>query len=81
MTIAQEQTIETLTAELEVWRRNALLAPFAHDLGQSIMTVLALIPYEAWPPEAQAAFEHESKKTPTTAAIYRAALPKAKAKA
>jgi hypothetical protein len=56
-------------------RARPTLDAFANQLGQSILVCLACMPFDTWPQVAQTAFEHEARKAPNAAALYRANLP------
>lgn len=76
MTILQEMEIARLNRELNELRDFPIITDFALRVGNDIMTILATMPFDQWPQVAKKALLHEEHKTPTSAQMYRARLPK-----
>ena len=62
--------------ELEEERFKPHLQGFANRLGESILVLLATKAFKDWPEIAKIAFEHEARKSPTSAHFYKLRLPK-----
>jgi len=57
-------------------RRKPMLKEFATRLGDAMLAILALTPYEDWPQFAKDTFVWVERETPTTAWEYKQLLPK-----
>jgi len=55
-----------------------MLKLFADRLGQAMLTQLAMTPYQDWPQFAKNIFAWVETEAPTTAWVYKDALPKGK---
>lgn len=73
---ALKRELAAVQQQLAEERLKPMLQQFTDRLATSILTILATKPYSEWPKEAQLAFEHEQRKTPTAAHFYVERLPK-----
>ncbi len=51
-------------------KRQKFIEQFAERIGHTLMVILANKSFDEWPQEAKKAFEHENRKTPTSAQMY-----------